>query len=468
MTVRNSGSFRDPGAYVFHHENRILRGVTASASGQFSQTIESGIIGKLAAKGLLIGCERVAASESELAKFTGARAEPIVALYEHPAIPFISYPYEWCFSQLKDAALAHLDLQLEALGNGFVLSDASAYNMQFLAGRPIHIDVMSLRPYRDGQHWEGYNQFCRQFLLPLLIEAWTGLRFQGLYRGSMAGISFEDAMMLLPRRRLFTSMGGLMHVYLQGRAIMAKTATSTGQPVSVQPLPKARYRSILEHLRGFIAGLSSATRPKSYWKDYAANNTYSDAMRSAKMEFIRRWVSRAKPAQLFDIGGNTGDFSLAALETAAVSNALVLDSDVDAIEHGYRSARSQSMLHLVMNTADPSPDLGWRQRERAGFGLRAKPDGVVALAVIHHMVVGGNLPLPEVVEWFVDMAPHGVIEFVPKTDPMVVEMLMLREDIFADYTQENFLALLSKKARITDRHKFAENGRLLVAYERLQ
>jgi ribosomal protein L11 methylase PrmA len=467
VTIRNAGSFRDPAAYVFHQDNRILRGVTQAAAGHFAQTMASGIVERLAAKGLMVGCQKIEAGALELARFAGARGEPIEALYEHPALPFVSYPYEWCFSQLRDAALAHLDLQLDALEAGFVLTDASAYNMQFLEGRPIHIDVMSLRRYRNGQHWEGYNQFCRQFLLPLLIEAWTGLRFQKLYRGSMAGISFEDAMMLLPRRRLFTSMGGLMHVYLQGRAIMAKTATSREGPVSVQPLPMARYRSILEHLRGFISSLTSSTRPKSYWNDYAANNTYSDAMRSAKLDFIRQWAERAKPASIADIGGNTGDFSLAAIESGATTHALVLDSDVDAIEHGYRSRRSPGLLHLVMNTADPSPDLGWRQCERQGLAARAKPGGVIALAVIHHMVVGGNLPLPEVIDWFLDMAPHGVIEFVPKSDPMVVEMLMLREDIFTDYTEENFLALVSKRARITGRHKFDNNGRLLVSYERL-
>jgi ribosomal protein L11 methylase PrmA len=247
---------------------------------------------------------------------------------------------------------------------------------------------------------------------------------------------------------------------------MAESSASTRKPSPARPLPKTQYRSLLEHLRAFVGSLSSS-RPKSYWTAYAASNTYSDAMRGEKLDFVRRWASQAQPRSIIDIGGNTGDFSLAALESGAVSLALVVDSDVDAVEQGYLARRSPALMHLVMNMADPSPDMGWRQAERQGLSARARQDGAIALAVIHHMVIGGNLPLPQVVEWLVGLAPKGVIEFVPKTDPMVAEMLLLRDDIFPDYTEENFLSLVSAKARITERHRFAQNGRLLVSYERL-
>jgi ribosomal protein L11 methylase PrmA len=466
LPVRNLGSFRDPSAYIFQQGNRILRAVTPVADAAFADVMSSGIVDKLADKGLMIGCKRVLNGAADLSQYRGARGEPIAALYEHPRIPFVSYPYEWSFSQLKDAALAHLDLQIEALGNDFVLSDASAYNMQFYNGRPIHIDVTSLRRYRNGQVWEGYNQFCRQFLLPLVIEAWAGMPFQSIYRGSINGITFGDALSILPRRKLFTSMGGFMHVYMQGRTVTTKSATTTGGRVEAPSLPKTQYLSILQHLRGFVASLQSAKRSRSYWTDYAATNTYSDGMRRVKLDFVSKWAQSARPGSIIDIGGNTGDFSLAALESGGASFAVVLDGDIDAIERGYRSRRSPALLHLLMNVADPSPDLGWRQAERQGLSARADTGGVIALAVVHHMVIGANLPLLEVVDWLLDIAPTGILEFVPKGDPMVDEMLQLREDIFPDYTEETFRALVTRRARITAEHKFAENGRLLIAFER--
>jgi ribosomal protein L11 methylase PrmA len=464
---RDRGSFRDPSAYVFHHAGRVVRAVTAEADESLSLAFSSGVFDKLNAKGLLIEARKLSPSAKELASYTGARGESFSALYEHPVLPFISYPYEWCFSQLKDAALGHLDLQIAAFDLGFVLSDASAYNMQFLNGRPIHIDVMSLWPYRDGQHWDGYNQFCRQFLLPLLLEAWAGLPFQPMYRGSINGISFEDALAVLPRRKLFTSMGGFMHVYLQGKALAAKSATTQGGALRVSPLPKARYLNILKDLRSFVSSLRSLKRPESYWTDYAVVNTYSEEMRSTKIDFVKTWAAKAKPGTLVDIGGNTGDFSLAAIESGGASFATVLDGDVDAIEKGYRARRSPHLLPLLMNMSDPSPDLGWRQAERRGLKSRAQPGGVIALAVIHHMAIGGNLPLVEVVNWIMDIAPNGIIEFVPKDDPMVREMLMLRRDIFNDYSEEHFRSLIAERGKIVAEHKFNENGRLLVAFEKV-
>jgi ribosomal protein L11 methylase PrmA len=462
------GSFRDPSAYVFSDGQRIIRAIMPVADTSFRATVASGIVDRLAKRGLILPCTEIEADAEMLARFAGPRGDVAAALYEQPRIPFISYPYEWSFSQLKDAALAHLDLQLAALDEGFVLSDASAYNMQFVNARPVHIDVMSLRPYREGQHWEGYNQFCRQFLLPLLIEAWTGLSFQPLYRGSINGISFGDALAVLPRRKLLLSAGGLMHVYLQGRAINAASATTKALERKVSPMTKTRYRSLIEHLRGFVATLSSKKRPASFWKEYATRNSYTDDMRQTKLGFVADWARSARPGTIVDIGGNTGDFSMAAIGSGGVTSSVVLDGDLDAIEQAYRMGRAsdRAILPLLMNLADPTPDLGWRQRERKGLAARTDTGGVLALAVIHHMVIGSNLPLSQVIDWLVDLAPVGIIEFVPKTDRMVTEMLLHREDVFSDYDEKTFRSIITARCRVTAEHRFEANGRLLLAFDR--
>lgn len=469
VPIRDAGSFRDPSGYVFVHGDRIVRAVMPAGSASFMSAYEDGVLDALAAKGLLIGSKKIDADEALLSRYVGARNDTPFALFEHPRIPFLTYPYEWCFAQLKDAAIAHLNLQLLAMERGYELSDATAYNMQFVDGRPIHIDPMSVRPYVDGVHWAGYNQFCRQFLLPLLIEAWAGFSFQALYRGSINGISFEDALAILPRHKLFSSVSGIMHVYLHGRAIVARSSASKLDKAPTSKLPKARYVAILQQLKDFVATLETKKRPASYWKTYAGLNSYSDEMRERKLAFVHDWAAEEKPQLIWDIGGNTGDFSLAAVKGGA-KGAVVMDSDIDSIERAYRlrAKKGAPLLPVLMNFSDPSPNLGWRQSERKGLNERAPADGLIALAIIHHMCISGNLPLADAIRWLLHLAPTGIIEFVPKEDPMVKQLLAIRQDIFDDYTEDVFLATIAEENQIVAQHRFVENNRLLVSYRRQQ
>lgn len=466
VPTRDSGSFRDPDGYVFRQGNRIIRAIMPAMHTQFAKMYDSGVLQRLADKGLLIGCQQIDADDLARSDFIGARGETAAALYEHPEVPMLSYPYEWTFTQLKDAAIGHLELQIEALNEGYVLSDATAYNMQFVNGRPIHIDVLSVQPYEEGQHWSGYNQFCRQFLLPLLIEAWGGVSYQAMYRGSIDGISFKDALAILPKRKLFTSLTAFSHVYLHGKSVTAPSSSDFGNlNRKATQLNKSNYLAILEQLQIFLKNLKSAHRSNSYWNSYATANSYSDEMRETKLSFVRAWAEREKPGLIWDIGGNTGDFSRAALEGGA-SCSIVLDSDTDSLEFLYNThTRSgAAILPLRMNLSDPSADIGWNQVERKGLMSRSNADGMLALAVIHHLVIGSNLPLNEVVDWFLDIAPTGVIEFVPKQDPMVQQLLNLRRDIFSDYTEERFRALITRRKTIVSEHRFDSNGRMLISY----
>ncbi len=466
VAERDTGSFRDPNGYVFLDKGRVLRAIMPAMHDQFAAIYDSGIIERLSNQGLILACDRVDADEVKLANFIGARGETAAALYEHPKVPMISYPYEWTFSQLKAAAIAHLELQIAAFEEGYVLSDASAYNIQFIDGRPIHIDVLSLQVYKEGQAWNGYNQFCRQFLLPLLLEAWGGVSFQAMYRGSIDGISFSDALAILPKRKLFSSLTGLLHVYMHGRSITsASSATFETKTLKTATVSRNNYLAILRQLHGFLTELQSKKRSETYWNSYAVKNSYSDEMRDTKLGFVEDWAARTKPGLIWDVGGNTGDFSAAAIEAGAQSS-VVLDSDLDSLEALYntRTKRGVPILPMAMNLSDPSADIGWNQKERKGLMTRAIADGVIALAVIHHMVIGANLPLVEVVNWVLDLAPEGIIEFVPKRDPMVRRLLKAREDLFPDYTEENFRDLVCRRRKIVAEHKFDSNGRLLVAF----
>jgi ribosomal protein L11 methylase PrmA len=462
------GSFRDPSGYVFRAGERVFRSINPSGAENFDALRKSGLLDLLVESRLALPARIVDLPPGAERAFAGRRGEMPTALIEHPLVPFITYPYEWCFSQLKDAALAHLDLQIKALESGFALSDATPYNMQFHEGRPVHIDVLSLRPYRQGELWQGYNQFCRMFLAPLLVEAWTGTGFQPLLRGRIDALPMAEISNLLPRRKIFASLQAFIHVYLQGRAEAVSSSSRTDGAVEAsRPLPRSRYLALLGELRRFIMRLDSRKRSKSFWKDYAAINSYSDETRIRKAAIVRDFVAGAKVRHIVDIGGNTGDYSRAALEAGA-ETAIVLDGDNDSIETAYQRVKAglDGLSAWLSDITDPSPALGWNGRERESLTDRLRADGVLALAVIHHMCIGRNIPLREAAHWLVGLAPRGIIEFVPKSDGMVKRMLSGRDDPFHDYDLEHCLGYIGEVAEITRRSGIEGSDRVFIEYGR--
>lgn len=387
---------------------------------------------------------------------------------EHPRIPFISYPYEWSFEQLKAAALLHLDLQLALLDDGTVLSDASAYNVQFIGSKPIFIDFLSLRPYVEGEFWSAHRQFCEQFLNPLLLRAIVGVAHNAWFRGALEGIPTTDLAKLIPLRHRY-SWNMLTQVMLQAkleRDSMSDPLKAFDRAKRLRRLPKASYRAILQQLRNWIGKLSLKDQSKSIWGNYATENTYSGDEAKAKRAFISEFITAAAPHTIIDMGCNTGDYTLAALEAGA-QYAIGFDFDQNAISQAFQRSRSLDKLFLPLwlDASNPSPNQGWRQSERQGFADRARADGLIALAFEHHLAIAKNTPLAQLIPWLLQIAPQGVIEFVPKSDPTVQRMLALREDIFPDYTEETFLGEIRKRADIVKAVPISGSGRTMIWYQ---
>lgn len=464
-TKENQGSFRDPSGRIYEHDGRIFRTVNEVARSSYESARDNGVFVDLEARRRLV-------STVEVPVDNWPEGIPTAAyLLEHERVRLISYPYEWCFGQLKAAALHHLDLQIDLLERNFVLSDATAYNIQFIGAKPIFIDVLSVRPYVEGEFWQGHRQFCEQFLNPLLLRSLFGVAHNGWFRGNLEGIASADLARLLSLRHNL-SWNILSHVTLQAKA----EAHAVSSPVSAlekakrsKSLSRMGYQGILTQLRNWIEKLHPANQSKTIWGDYAKTNTYTNVEADVKKQAVRDFAARVQPRTLVDLGCNTGDYSVAALEGGAES-VIGFDFDQRAVDLAYAKAVEQSLnyLPLWLDAANPSPNQGWRQAERLGFAERVKADAMIALAFEHHLAIGKNAPLPQVVDWLIQTAPTGIIEFVPKHDETVQQMLALRDDVFADYSEETFLQSLEAKARVVNKQVVSSSGRTLFTYEKMQ
>jgi len=462
--IQDDGSFRDPSGHVYHINTRTFRTVHESAIDHYQCVRDTGFFEKCAAAGWLIESREVDAAVLRLPP--GSRCRTVL---EHATLPFVSYPYEWSFSALKAAALLHLDLHVKALECGVTLSDASAYNVQFIGIRPIFIDILSFRPYQEGEFWIAHRQFCEQFLNPLLLRAYCGIAHNAWYRGSLEGITTADLNRLLPWWRKCLSWNAFTQVYLQAKMqslAMAKPQAAL-QAVKTRPLPRTAFIGLLMQLRHWIAQLVPAATSTTVWGHYATANTYTDNEAAAKRKFIAEFIEQTQPRLVWDLGCNTGDYSATAL-AAGARYVIGFDCDQHVLETAFIRAQADNLdfLPLCLDTANPSPDQGWNERERKGLQARAPADALIALAFVHHLAIGRNIPLPRVVAWLGGLAPRGVIEFVRKDDPTVQQMLSLREDIFPDYTEEAFATALQRQGRLVKVETVSATGRRLYWYDR--
>ncbi len=457
---RDLGSFRDPSGTVLVAADRVFRTIMPFAALDYESTRRTGVVDDLVARGLVVD-ERPVSKD-----VLGAAGELAAYVVEHPKLPFISYPYEWCFHALKDAALLHLDVHLRCLERGVTLVDASAFNIQFRGAAPVFIDTLSFRPYREGEIWTAHRQFCDHFLNPLLLRALLGIPHNAWYRGSMDGIPVEHLANALPLSAKL-SWNVIKHVVLHALLDKMSRAERPAGELREVRLPQAAFRRVLTGLRDWISKLDPKDGDKTVWRDYAEINSYSSDEARQKAEFVRQFAAATRPGVLWDLGCNTGEYSKVALEAGARLS-IGFDFDIGAVERAYLRAQAEklNLLPLHLDATNPSPSQGWAQHERKGMQERAPADAVLALAFVHHLAVAKNVPLDFVVDWLVGMAPTGVIEFVQKEDPMVRELLRLREDIFFDYSQENFERALRARARIHRVEQVSASGRKVYWFDR--
>jgi ribosomal protein L11 methylase PrmA len=431
MTIRERqvASFRDPSGFLFSRQGVLYRQVNRSYQEHYDRLMDSGLYHELVGAGLLI-----AHKESRVEPTEPALAYKVL---EPERVGFISYPYEWSFSQLKDAALATLSIQKRALARGMSLKDSSAYNTQFHRGRPLLVDTLSFEIYREGEPWDAYRQFCQHFLGPLALMAHTDIRLSQLLRVYIDGLPLDLVTALLPgRTRWNLSLLTHLHVHAGAqRRYAEKTVERSGQK---RRMSRIAFLGLVDSLEGAVRGLS--WKPAgTEWAEYYTDTNYTEEALHHKRQIVEGFLDRIHPATVWDLGANTGLFSR--LASARGVPTVAFDVDPGAVEQNYLQCveeKEVNLLPLIMDLTNPSPGIGWQNRERMSLLDRGPADAALALALIHHLAVANNVPLAGLADFFQQVARWLVIEFVPKTDSQVQRLLATRQDIFPDYTQEGF------------------------------
>ncbi len=453
MLHPEGGSFKDPAGRVYRisgktRAGRIVRGLHHAAAPVMEQLLAAPFYQELATQGHVV---RTALLDAGDADARCVLAEGWSAAAEHQAVDFLTWPYEWPFSMLQDAALLQLHLLDTSVRHGWILKDATPFNIQWQGTRPVFIDIPSFVPWENGAYWQGYRQFCATFLTPLLLTAHLDIPFQPLLRSWPEGIPPEEAAKWFYGLQRF-KRGVLSHVWFPSQAergLRRRRAPRAGR--SRRRQSPTMLLALLDSLQRLVDRLSYGSA-RSDWAQYAETHSYSEDDFARKKGFIARHAAAQCPGLTWDLGANTGTYSRIAAQHSRL--VVAVDADQDAVEMLYHAARDggqRNILPLVMDMANLSPDQGWAGRERAAFDRRASPDLVLCLALVHHLRVAANIPLPLFFAWLRGLDAPVLIEFVGRNDEMFRQLTENKQEEYADYTAANFEAEVNRAFAIRDR-----------------
>lgn len=427
-------------------DGRIVRTVEPNAADALAAFLSSDVHEAMIADGLLhrpVSIERT--DEGRL-------------ILEHTRIEAWSYPYEWSWSMLRDAALVHLDILLACAPAGFTMSDATSFNVTFAGPRPVFIDHGSFVVREEDEPWWAYTQFCEHFLYPLLVSSHTGADLQMLLRGGFGRVALDDAYALLRSHK--RRKGVVKYVLLPYAAARKSDLSVDDVSESTTAMTTSIYVNILTGLRRLISGLDGGT-DRSTWSEYADRGHYSAPGLQAKEDFVDRVCRSTKPTTVLDLGTNDGRFAEIAAKHA--HRVVAADGDALALDGYYVAGPSENVVPMVVDATNPSPAMGWRSAERSSFVGRAAPDLVLALAVLHHISLTGNVPIPQIAAWLDDLGADFVVEFVHREDEKVQHLLRRKtrpEDF--DYDLDVFLDAVEPRFDVAAREELSGGTRTMV------
>lgn len=395
-------SYKDLDGYVFYDKKAVYRSIAHSYQEHYTQLMNSGLYKELTTKKLLIS-HTVQEKLKVLKSFKVIKPFPI---------PLITYPYEWSFSQLQDAALCTIDILSIALRHGLILKDAHPFNIQFYENKPILIDTLSLTKYIPGQTWAAYEQFCTSFLGPLLLMNYCDQNSNKLLMQYPQGIPLDVINNLLPKKAIFNSLY-LLHIRLH--SILQNT-----QPLHYSKqklfLNKETLLKLVLHLRTGIQQLTPA-KTQSPWNNYHPETSYTSSAVRSKEKIIKELIADLQPQLLLDIGTNTGHYSKKIAQDC--KQIVAIDNNNTSIDKLYQKCKQtaiRNIFPLSVDFTNSTPALGLDNKEFSGFWERIVPDTILALAVSHHLLLQKNISYEQQANILRKKCHQLIIEFIPPHD----------------------------------------------------
>ena len=448
------GSFKDPSGRVYlvgdgAGPRRVVRGLTAAATATVERLLDDPFFTRLLADGDVVDTRFLDLDDPVAA---AVRQHGWASTVEHEAVDFLTWPYEWPFSMLKDAALLQLRLLETSLRAGWAVKDATPFNIQWIGNRPVFIDIPSFVPREAGEYWQGHRQFCSLYLIPLMLTAHLGIPFQPLLRSSLEGIPPEEAVRYFQWTRRFKK-GVPSHIWFPAKVEgWMRRRDGAGRPTgSRRTQSETALLALLDNLTRLVEGLSFRPATQSDWSRYSETHSYAQSDFERKMAFVEKHTAARRPRLLWDLGANTGTFSRIAARHAEM--VVAVDQDHEAVESLYRETREsrEQIIPLVMDMANPSPGQGWAGRERTSFVERQRPDMVLCLALVHHLRVSANVPVSLFAEWLRSLDASAIVEYVGRDDEMFAKLAANKREDYGDYTSENFQSELGRHFTVEDR-----------------
>jgi hypothetical protein len=449
-------SFRDPSGFLFERDGILYRQINPAYRDNYELLFSSNLYEELVAEALLIPHQE--------AILAGQNKESAYKIIKPEKIPFVSYPYEWCFSQMQDAALTTLHIQKIALSRGMTLKDASAYNVQYFKGKPIFIDTLSFELYQEGEPWTAYRQFCQHFLAPLALMSLKDIRLSQLLRIYIDGIPLSLASKLLPLRSwLYMGLATNIHIHAKMQKKYASQSIKTNPSARIS---KKGLLAIITGLEEIVRSLRNASKATE-WGEYYRDIHYSGESFGAKKRIVSDLITQIKPRSVWDLGANEGLFSR--LASSQGIDTISMDNDPATVENNYLTARNNHetcILPLLIDLSNPSSFCGWANRERRSLTARGPADLIISLALEHHLVIGNNIPFKQLAEYLAQLGCWLIIEYVPKNDPQVQRLLASRKDIFNEYDPLSFEHFFSQFYNIQGKYDIPDSQRVIYLMAR--
>jgi len=439
MYERNGGSFRDPKGYVLHHNKNVYRVINTSYQEEYDYCIKSGLYKKLIDEGLLLSFEESLDLE--------INSKDVYKIVKQEGINFISYPYEWSFDMIKDAAITTLKIQEISMEHRMSLKDASSYNIQFHKGKPIFIDITSFEMFEE-KPWIAYRQFCEHFLGTLALMAKKDVRLSNMLVNYIDGIPLDIVSNIIPKTT-FTNFGLTAHLHAHAKA----QKKYEDKKINKKKLGKLQLRGIIDSLRSTIKNLK--LEQKTEWADYYDDTNYTTEAEKNKLEIVKKFIDKTDTEIIVDFGSNDGKYSKIAAEKSLV---ISIDIDPIAVNNNYKN-QNNNVIPIIGDLSNPSPSIGWNNLERPSLLKRIGKNTCMALALIHHLRITFGIPLSKQFELFSEISEYLIIEFIDKNDSQIIKLLQNREDVFDDFTEDSFIKIASENFEILENSSIKDSKR---------